>query len=60
MALCRAADDPQWFTAGAVTFPGAGPLWAGVHAVGYIDRAVHPAAYPDGTALRVLAVRLAH
>ncbi|HEX9597661.1 MAG TPA: hypothetical protein VF982_12330 [Anaerolineales bacterium] len=58
-ALCRRADNTQWFTAGAVAFPTGGPLMVGIHAIGYIDRAVYPAAYADGTAIRFHSPHLA-
>ncbi len=58
-ALCRAADSEEWFSVGMAHLPTDGPLLVGVHAIGYIDRAVYPGVYSDGTAVRFLATHLA-
>jgi predicted ATPase/class 3 adenylate cyclase/regulation of enolase protein 1 (concanavalin A-like superfamily) len=50
-AYCS-GDDEQWYTVGHTTFPAAGEVQVGVHAIGYIDRSIYHGAYPDGTAIR--------
>ncbi len=50
-ALCR-AQDTSWFSVGMVTFAARDPVKIGLHAVGWIDRTVHPGAHPNGSAIR--------
>jgi regulation of enolase protein 1 (concanavalin A-like superfamily) len=57
-ALCS-QDGHQWFGVGQVAFPAQDPVQIGVCAIVNIDRAVYHGAYPDGTAIRFMAFRLA-
>ncbi|MFN2203550.1 MAG: hypothetical protein ACK2UO_20305, partial [Caldilineaceae bacterium] len=50
-ALCS-ADGDTWFTAGKTTFAVEDDIQAGLFAIGHIDRAVTPGAFPEGTAIR--------
>jgi hypothetical protein len=50
-AFCS-ADGKRWLTVGHATFPDAGPVRVGVHAIGSIHRTIYHGAYPDGTAIR--------
>lgn len=56
-AFCS-ADGKNWFTVGQVAFPGQGSVQIGLHAIGYIDRAIYHEAYPDGTAIRFESFQL--
>jgi hypothetical protein len=56
-ALCS-ADGEEWFKAGEVEFAAAGVLQIGLHAIGWIDRAIYHGAYLDGTAIRFESYRL--
>jgi len=49
-AFCS-ADGEAWFSVGRARFP-AGPAQVGLYAIGSIDRAIYPGAYPEGTAIR--------
>jgi hypothetical protein len=48
-ALCSAGA--AWFRVGQAAFP-VGPVEAGLHAVGWIDRTIYPGAYPEGAGMR--------
>jgi hypothetical protein len=48
-ALCSAGA--AWFRVGQAVFP-AGPVEAGLHAIGWIDRTIYPGAYPEGAGMR--------
>jgi regulation of enolase protein 1 (concanavalin A-like superfamily) len=50
-ALCRAVDQ-EWFGVGKIEFPASGPLQVGLVAIGFTDRIIYQAPYPDGTAIR--------
>jgi hypothetical protein len=41
-----------WYSVGQATLLITGPIEAGVHAVGWIDRTIYPGAYPNGAAIR--------
>ena len=58
-ALCS-ADGETWHTAGQTEFPVADSIQAGLFAIGNIDRAVYPGAFPDGTAIRFRDLLLLH
>jgi tetratricopeptide (TPR) repeat protein len=55
-AFCS-ADGEAWFRVGRARFP-AGPAQVGLYAIGSIDRAIYPGAYPDGTAIRFESFQL--
>ena len=48
----------EWFRVGQVDFPVAGPLQVGLVAIGFPDRTIYHAPYPDGTAIRFTDFRL--
>ena len=50
-ALCS-ADGEEWFTVGQAEFPVASEVQVGLHAIGFPDRTIYHAPYPDGTAIR--------
>jgi tetratricopeptide (TPR) repeat protein len=50
-ATCS-VDGASWSTVGSVQFPIQDPVQVGIHAIGAIDRAANPGAYPEGTAIR--------
>jgi len=56
-AYCS-ADGEHWYRVGQATLPVSNPVQVGVHAIGNIDRAVYPGAYPDGTAIRFESFQL--
>jgi hypothetical protein len=45
-------DGQAWFCVGAVSWTAQGALQVGVHAIGSIERAIHPGAHTQGTATR--------
>ncbi len=57
-ALCS-ADGETWYTAGQTEFAVDDEIQAGLYAIGHIDRAVYPGAFPDGTAIRFDGVSVA-
>ncbi len=56
-ALCS-ADGQEWFSVGQVDFPTTGHLQIGLIAIGFPDRTIYHAPYPDGTAIRFTDFRL--
>ena len=50
-SLCS-ADGDQWYLVGQVDFPTAEGEQIGLHCIGFPDRTIYHAPYPDGTAIR--------
>lgn len=52
-------DGDTWYRVGTATAPTRGPVWAGFCALGNIDRAIYPGAFPDGSAIWFDGVEMA-
>ncbi|MBN1140120.1 MAG: AAA family ATPase [Anaerolineae bacterium] len=50
-AFCS-TDGEKWYAAGHTTWAATGPLQVGVYAIGSLNPAIYPGAYPEGTAIR--------
>ena len=56
-AFCS-PDGESWNFVGSTNIPTGEPIQPGLHANGHINRLIYPGAYPEGTAIQFVELKL--